>query len=422
MAGAPPQATAFRIVAYYRSPVTVRGRFTLLAAFAGLACGAIAAGTWSQFRAIRVLEARMIARRAIRPRDADFGDLLDQSQDLGLMIVMAITGLMTLVLICGLVLRSSLLQPLYRLGEDLQRVARQGLDATPIRIQGPTEIARVAADAETMRRALQLRAREAWAADAGLRQQAPLVHALRQPTTSVHTVGNLLIAGSVHAASGAIGGDWWDVRAIDGARTAVIVGDVVGHDEHAALTRHALRVALLGALLDGQQLSALPALGCQVLHGCEGIGGDLSVASCVLMVIDSRRGTLTWINAGHPTPLWFTAGTSLRHCPPTGPWLTPYGGQWSALSRPFSIGDVLLAFTDGLMDSRGEDDRGEDDRGEDELSVRNAFEQAAQRWQSSGDREVNFPQILSDVQSHVVSEQPGPHRDDISLIALTCIR
>ncbi|WP_316311319.1 PP2C family protein-serine/threonine phosphatase, partial [Clavibacter michiganensis] len=46
------------------------------------------------------------------------------------------------------------------------------------------------------------------------------------------------------AAQGGVGGDWFDVIPLPGARVALVVGDVVGHGLHAAATMGRLRTAV----------------------------------------------------------------------------------------------------------------------------------------------------------------------------------
>src|SRR5262249_38047200 len=46
------------------------------------------------------------------------------------------------------------------------------------------------------------------------------------------------------ASQGGVGGDWFDVIPLPGARVALVVGDVVGHGLHAAATMGRLRTAV----------------------------------------------------------------------------------------------------------------------------------------------------------------------------------
>lgn len=395
--------------------VTVRGRLTLIAVLAAGACGAIAASTWSQYLAMQALETRLIARRSIAPRDPDLTELLEYSQNLGLLIALAITGLVALVMICGFMLRSAVLVPLVELAQQLRRVAREGLAAGPIPIRGPREIARVAHDAELMRRALQAQARATRAAEDGLSQQAPLVVALRErQPAGIQRIGPALIASSLEPARGVIGGDWWQVVPWHERGVALLIGDVIGHGEQAALVAYALRTSLTGALASGTPATVLPQLGCQVLRGCHDSGVDLAAASCAVLLLDVQSAQLHWINAGHPAPIITSIDGSMHDCAPTGPWLTTFGGTWSMRSQQCTTQDVILAFTDGLtahdMDT---------DSADGELGLRNAMRRSVQHWFASGAPYQDFGKVVDEVRRAMDTNPVGSRRDDLALIALT---
>jgi len=396
----------------------VRGRLTLIAALAAVAVGAIAAATWTQYLALQALEDRLVARRSIAPGDPVFGALLNHSQDLGLLIALAITGLTALVVLCGFLFRNTVLIPLVALAQQLRRVARDGLAAGPIEIRGPQEIARVARDAEVMRRALQTQGRATRAAEDGLHQQAPLVAALQdQRSAGVQRLGPLLVANNLQPARGVIGGDWWQVLPWQHHGVALLVGDVVGHDEQAALMAYALRATLTGALASGVPALSLPQLGCQVLRGCEDAGIELACSTCAVLLIDAPNDTVHWINAGHPAPLIASADGSVRECEATGPWLTTFGGAWSAQSLRITTQDVVLAFTDGLAI-----DASDTDTSTVELGLRNALTASVQTWFASGAATADFGTIIDAVLEAAQVEPVEPRRDDLALIALTSHR
>ncbi len=395
--------------------MTVRGRLTLIAALAAAICGAIAAATWSQYLTIRGLEAHLAVRRSIATGDRAFGDLLNQSQDLGLLITLAISGLAVLILLCGLVVRRAVLLPLVDLAQQLRRVAREGVGAKPIVIRGPAEITEVARDAEIMRRALQTQARATHAAEVGLAQQAPLVTAIRdQQSSGVEQVGPVLVASTLQPARGVIGGDWWQVLPWPERGAALLLGDVIGHGEQAALMAYALRTTLTGALVSGTPVSELPQLGCQVLRGCRGAGDDLAFATLAVLLVDAPVGTISWLNAGHPAPLITSRDGGWRDCDPTGPWLSTFGGTWSVMSQRITDQDVVVAYTDGLMANHTPSDGSLTD-----LGLRNAVRASVEHWFSSGASGVALGRMVTELRDAVCTVENGPQRDDLALIALT---
>ncbi|MGX6605243.1 PP2C family protein-serine/threonine phosphatase [Micromonosporaceae bacterium Da 78-11] len=102
------------------------------------------------------------------------------------------------------------------------------------------------------------------------------------------------------AAEGAqIGGDWYDAFELPGGRLTVVVGDVSGHDRHAAAAMSQLRNLLRGI---SHALRKPPA---RVLAALNEAMATLKVdvfATAVLAQIEPDL-TLVWSNAGHPPPV-----------------------------------------------------------------------------------------------------------------------
>lgn len=142
-----------------------------------------------------------------------------------------------------------------------------------------------------------------------------------------------------------MGGDWFDVIPLAGARVALVVGDVVGHGVHAAATMGRLRTAvhnfstldmppdeLLGHLdelidrIDQDESSADEGSG-------EGESSGVTGATCLYAVYDPVSGHCAMASAATP---------ARRSSGPTGRWSTPScrsGCRWASAgcpSRPWS--------------------------------------------------------------------------------------
>ncbi|NML51556.1 SpoIIE family protein phosphatase [Streptomyces sp. R302] len=150
-------------------------------------------------------------------------------------------------------------------------------------------------------------------------------------------------------------GDWYDLVDLPGhGRTAVAVGDVVGHGLRAAGVMGQLRSALSAAsrVADGPA-QALEVLG---LYARSVDGAESTTA--VSVFIDWNTHTLTYSSAGHPPPV-------LRHPDGTVTFLDqatdpPLGARPEHVARPqahtsFAEGSVLVLYTDGLIERRRED-------------------------------------------------------------------
>jgi serine phosphatase RsbU (regulator of sigma subunit)/DNA-binding response OmpR family regulator/anti-sigma regulatory factor (Ser/Thr protein kinase) len=150
-----------------------------------------------------------------------------------------------------------------------------------------------------------------------------------------------------------IGGDWYDAIELDADRTAVMMGDVVGHGVRAATTMSELRNALRAFAVEGHDPSAALVQLDRVAYATLGPG---MVATVLFLIIDANTGTIAMARAGHPPPALRTADGRVRYLesegrPPIGVQ-QPAGGGESAFS--FEPGDTLLLYTDGLIERRSE--------------------------------------------------------------------
>ncbi|MEU3748864.1 MULTISPECIES: SpoIIE family protein phosphatase [Streptomyces] len=149
-------------------------------------------------------------------------------------------------------------------------------------------------------------------------------------------------------ASSEVGGDWYDVIALPGDKTALVVGDVMGSGIDAAATMGRLRAAT-SAFTD---LGLSPA---QVLRHLDRITAGLEhyIATCLFAVHDPRLGRVRIANAGHLPPVRIpAAGPAELVRVSTGVPLGVGGGTFRTVRIPFRPGDVLVLYTDGLVETR----------------------------------------------------------------------
>ncbi|MER7374836.1 SpoIIE family protein phosphatase [Streptomyces lanatus] len=161
-----------------------------------------------------------------------------------------------------------------------------------------------------------------------------------------------------------VGGDWFDVIPLSGARVALVVGDVVGHGLHASASMGRLRTAVRTlADVDLPPDELLTHLDDLVLH----LAGDLqpdshfqptgeSGATCLYTVYDPVSRRLTLASAGHPLPLIISPdGTSTPVPAQPGPPLGIGGLPFEATELELPEGSLLALYTDGLLESRERD-------------------------------------------------------------------
>ncbi|EDY58537.2 magnesium or manganese-dependent protein phosphatase [Streptomyces sviceus ATCC 29083] len=152
---------------------------------------------------------------------------------------------------------------------------------------------------------------------------------------------------------GRVGGDWFDSVKLPGARTALVVGDVMGHGLNSAAMMGQLRTAV-------QTMAALDLPPAQLLRNLDDLAqrlGDTYLATCLYAVYDPIASELHLANAGHIPPVIVRAadGRSELLDLPTGAPIGVGGVPFEAVRVRVEPGDRLLMCTDGLVEVRGED-------------------------------------------------------------------
>lgn len=201
-----------------------------------------------------------------------------------------------------------------------------------------------------------------------MRTIAELQHRL-MPRRAPHCEGwDLAIS---YLVSSLPGGDYYDFFPLPGSRLALIVADASGHGGPAAVM-----VALVRAFLHSCPLTCGHSLApfCQVpectISPPGVILGQLSrlleenslpdqFMTAYYGVLATDTGTLHYVNAGHPPPRWWRAALGTIEAVPdcTGP---PLGlglpDAYSQASITLDPGDLLVFYTDGLVEARSRRD------------------------------------------------------------------
>ncbi|WP_329625334.1 SpoIIE family protein phosphatase [Streptomyces sp. NBC_01255] len=166
------------------------------------------------------------------------------------------------------------------------------------------------------------------------------------------------IAVRYHAAwSGRqVGGDWYDVIPLPRGRVGIVVGDVQGHDTHAAAIMGQLRIALRAYAGEGHAPSTVLARASRFLAELD----TNRFATCTYAQVDLASGTLRAVRAGHLGPLIrHTDGRvgqpNLRGGLPLG-LATVFGDEEFPETRLDLVpGETLVLCTDGLVEQPGSD-------------------------------------------------------------------
>ncbi|NUK39395.1 SpoIIE family protein phosphatase [Streptomyces lunaelactis] len=166
------------------------------------------------------------------------------------------------------------------------------------------------------------------------------------------------IAVRYHAAwSGReVGGDWYDVIALPRGRVGIVVGDVQGHDTHAAAIMGQLRIALRAYAAEGHDPSTVLARASRFLAELD----TERFATCTYAQVDLESGGVRAVRAGHLGPL-------IRHTDGRVGWPNLRGGLPLGLATVFEDeefpetrldlvpGEALVLCTDGLVEEPGLD-------------------------------------------------------------------
>ncbi|MGW3463745.1 SpoIIE family protein phosphatase, partial [Streptomyces olivaceoviridis] len=201
-----------------------------------------------------------------------------------------------------------------------------------------------------------------------------------------------------------VGGDWFDLIPLSGARVGLTVGDVVGHGVHAAATMGRLRATVRTlALLDLDPAELLTRLDSLVAQDSEcdaddGLGDETLGVTCLYAIYDPVGGRCVWASAGQPPPIVADASGSVALSALTpGPPLGLGGLPYENVELSLSNGSVVAFFTDGVVEDRHTDI----DSGIDRLAH-------VLTWQRCPLEEL-CDRALS-------SRPPGPQTDDATLL------
>ncbi len=204
-------------------------------------------------------------------------------------------------------------------------------------------------------------------------------------------------------------GDYHDVIPLEGGALALVVGDVSGKGLGPALYTVAVR-AMLRTLLFARAdlLNAVEALNAFL---CRDMPSGRFM-TLFLAVLDPEARTLTWIGAGHDSPLLCRRGEALTELKRTGPAfnLDPRGAYHVAGPLPLLTGDAVVLYTDGFPDARAENG---EFWGEDRFQA--SFRSHAER---GGTARQLLDGMLSDVERWIGVR---PLYDDVTCVVLRAL-
>ncbi|HEV8657334.1 MAG TPA: PP2C family protein-serine/threonine phosphatase [Thermoanaerobaculia bacterium] len=189
-----------------------------------------------------------------------------------------------------------------------------------------------------------------------------------------------------------------------GNRLWMAIGDVAGKGVHAAVVMAMIQEELERRIVSCATADCDPATTIQRLHlFLRDLLPRNRFATAVIAQIHDD-GTLIVANGGHCPLLIARSDGSIETIESTGPvvGMLP-SAQWRSIEVPFGRGDTLLAYTDGVIESRSKSD---DEFGLHRL--RAAFAGAARRGQAR--------EIAEELQRTIVAHAGQRRDDDLTII------
>jgi len=147
-----------------------------------------------------------------------------------------------------------------------------------------------------------------------------------------------------------VGGDFYDVVPLRDERLLLVVADVAGHGVAAALVTGMIKTALARAVQDGPDLAATAT----AVTDCLAPLGAQRVVTLFLAVVDARRKSIEYLNAGHPPPLIWGGSAAPVELAATTPLLS-FGlglSREPVRTQAFGPGQRLAVYSDGVYEVR----------------------------------------------------------------------
>jgi serine phosphatase RsbU (regulator of sigma subunit) len=193
-----------------------------------------------------------------------------------------------------------------------------------------------------------------------------------------------------------IGGDWYDVMALDDRSLLLVVGDVSGRGLRAGTTMASLRFAIRAYAAEESSPSRI----LNKLSALLSLSRERQLATVLCARIDAATRQVTVASAGHlPALLVNTEGSGFLELPVGVPIGVEPTTTYTEITVPAGDEATLLAFTDGLVERRGE-----------------PLDAGLERLRNAASRSrLALPDLLSNLVAELTA---GEAKDDIAIVGL----
>ena len=145
------------------------------------------------------------------------------------------------------------------------------------------------------------------------------------------------------------GGDWYDVVTLSDTSTALIVGDVVGHDVQAAARMAVVRSSLRTAVLARPALRGVADL----LTRSLGLRRPQFFATALVVIVDTATSTVRWKSFGHVPALLCRGDGTHVVLEGAGPPIGLLSDSAPIGEQRWTDGSSIVLYTDGLVEAPG---------------------------------------------------------------------
>ncbi len=208
--------------------------------------------------------------------------------------------------------------------------------------------------------------------------------------------------GTVYRQAGRtdVGGDYYDVSGMADGRVAVVLGDVMGRGVDAAVGGSKMRSATRVVATQDPEPQAVATAMDRFME----VDPPTPMASAVYLLFDPRDDAVGVVVAGHPPPLLVHHGRS-RYLTESGSPVHGLGTVTRAAARvTFGPGDLMLLYTDGLVERRSESI---------DIGLRR-LKTAAEEMLTDVGNDTDLDDVLADLADAV--SDPDRH-DDVAVLA-----
>jgi len=148
-----------------------------------------------------------------------------------------------------------------------------------------------------------------------------------------------------------VGGDYYEYFQPSESKLILVIGDVAGHGLASGLLLSGVRSCLY--LVEEDLTSPIQVME-RLNHMVRRTTDKRTYVTLLCAVLDREDDTLTVVSAGHPPVLHYDPRSGSfdeigEGAPPLGTFLE---AQYQAMRRPVAAGDLLIFYTDGLVETR----------------------------------------------------------------------